>query len=231
MQEALESSKATKILIDHHISPNEDFFDVIVSDTEVSSACELLYQILKGFVSTDALPIECCNSLFSGLLTDTNNFNNSIYPQTLNMAAELLARGVDRNYIYQNIFCSYSRSRVELMGMVLNQRLKFIHNGEVAYMLLSMKDKVDYSFQKGDSEGFVNIPLCIGDVKISAIFTEYEDQIRVSLRSKGDIDVNSFCRRYCNGGGHKNASGGKLLMPLECVGDYFERSINEFLGE
>ena len=84
---------------------------------------------------------------------------------------------------------------------------------------------------RGDSEGFVNLPLSIKDIRMTALFTEDVGFIKVSLRSKGNIDVNDFAHRYCNGGGHKNASGGKLYMPLNQVPDYFESKVKEFFAE
>ncbi|MCF0177937.1 MAG: DHH family phosphoesterase [Bacteroidales bacterium] len=234
MADLVKKSNATKILIDHHISPEIEEFDVVVSQTDVSSTCELLlHQILQfDAIAGDImrLNMKSATSLLAGILTDTNNFSNSIFPATLTSASKLLQRGVDRDWLYQNIFCSYSEERMRLMGEMLLRRMKIIPEYGAAYMLLSDRLKKSHNFNQGDSEGFVNLPLAIGNIKMSALFTEDAEHgyLRVSIRSKGDLDVNSFCNRYCNGGGHKNASGGKLYMKLAAVPAYFEKCLKEF---
>ena len=116
---------------------------------------------------------------------------------------------------------------MRLMGHLLQDNMRCIAPG-VAYITLSKDDKQKYGFVRGDSEGFVNLPLMIGEIKMSALFTEDDEYIKVSLRSKGNLDVNDFSHKYCNGGGHKNASGGRLYMPLADVPAYFESKVKEF---
>ncbi|MBQ7254367.1 MAG: DHH family phosphoesterase [Bacteroidales bacterium] len=223
-----------KVLIDHHLGPKVEEFDVVISDTEVSSACELLYQVLLQQSGVDGdirkLSIECVTAIMAGILTDTNNFANSVYPSTYLAVSALQARGVDRDSLYDAVFRSYSRSRMRLMGYMLKDNMRFL-DPCVAFFTLSMAEKETYGFLRGDSEGFVNLPLSIKDVQMTALFTEDVGYIKVSLRSKGNIDVNDFAHRYCNGGGHKNASGGKLYMPLEQVPDYFECKVKEFFAQ
>ncbi|MBP5506092.1 MAG: bifunctional oligoribonuclease/PAP phosphatase NrnA [Bacteroidales bacterium] len=225
--------KPAMVLIDHHLNPKAEEFDIVISDTEVSSACELLYQVLlsQPGVAGDVnkLSLECAKALFTGILTDTNNFANSVYPSTYMAVSALQGRGVDRDAIFNHVFRSYSQQRMRLMGHMLQDNMRCIAHG-VAYFTLSRRTKEEFGFVKGDSEGFVNLPLAIKDIKMTAFFTEEEDYIKVSLRSKGDIDVNEFSRRYCNGGGHRNASGGRLYMPMEEVPAYFESKVNEYFA-
>ena len=222
---------AFRVLIDHHLNPQTDEFDVVISDTEVSSACELLFHVLMSMPGTagDAslLPLECATALMTGILTDTNNFANSLFPSTYLVVSELQKRGVDRDYIYDEVFRSYSQQRMRLMGYLLKDNMRCLEPG-VAYMTLSIADKDKYGFVRGDGEGFVNLPLAIGGIRMSALFTEEADYVKVSLRSKGNLDVNEFSHKYCNGGGHKNASGGKLFMPIDEVPGYFESKVKEF---
>lgn len=232
----LNNRSAKKVLIDHHLNPETGHFDIVVSDTEVSSTCELLLSlILKSpVIGGDILKLnmDCATSLTAGILTDTNNFSNSIFPGTLERMSLLLQRGVDRNRLYDEIFCSYSVSRMRLMGHVLSDKMQLIHDGSVAFIVLDNEDKERYSFNNGDAEGFVNLPLRIRKVRMSALFKEDDGFIKVSLRSKGNLDVNTFARQYCNGGGHLNASGGRLNMSVseiahyfsECVEDYFKKA-------
>ncbi len=234
LQQAIGRSKADCILIDHHLNPRTDDFDVVISDAAVSSACELLYQVLLeqpaigGDVSR--LPLDCATALMTGILTDTNNFANSLYPSTYLAVSALQGRGVDRDEIYSRVFCSYSEQRMRLMGHLLHDNMRCLGCG-AAYFTLSKADKKRFSFVKGDSEGFVNLPLSIAGVRLTAFFTEDDGFIKVSLRSKGNVDVNEFAHKYCNGGGHKNASGGRLQMPLADVPAYFEEKVTEFLNK
>ena len=222
-----------RILIDHHLNPQTEGFDVVISDTEVSSACELLYQLLlrqpKIAGRASNLPLECATALMAGILTDTNNFANSVFPSTYLAVSDLQARGVDRDALYDEIFHSYSQQRMRLMGHLLKDNMRCIAPG-VAYFTLTLADKQEYDFVKGDSEGFVNLPLSIKDIKMTAFFTEDAGYVKVSLRSKGNLNVNEFAHKYCNGGGHKNASGGKLYMSIDQVPEYFESKVKEYFG-
>ena len=233
MSEAVfNGNAARRILIDHHLNPAADPFDIVISDTEVSSTCELLLSLIidspaiGGDISR--LNLECATSIAAGILTDTNNFANSIFPSTLERASLLLKRGVDRDRLYNDIFCSYSASRMKLMGYLLSEKMEIIHDGSVAFITLDKADKDRYSYCTGDSEGFVNLPLKISEVRMSALLTEDDGFVKVSLRSKGSLDVNSFAREYCNGGGHRNASGGRLYMKISETAAYFTASIEDY---
>ena len=222
---------ARRVLVDHHLNPQTEGFDVVVSDTEVSSACELLFQVLQTLPGVDGdvakLPLDCATALMTGILTDTNNFSNSLFPSTYRAVSALQGRGVDRDFIYDNVFRSYSEQRMRLMGHLLQDNMRCIAPG-VAYITLSKEDKQKYDFVRGVSEGLVNLPLMIGDINMSALFTEDDGYVKVSLRSKGNLDVNDFSHKYCNGGGHKNASGGRLYMPMADVPAYFESKVKEY---
>lgn len=238
MEELIAGSSAEKVLIDHHPFPQIEAFNIIFSKTDISSACELLYHVLMSMPDiagdVNKLPIECANSLYTGMMTDTNNFSNSVYPSTYEMASNLVSRGVDREKLFDNVFNFYSEERMRLMGHLLKEKLQVIPECNAAYIMLSAEEKLKYNFAPGDAEGFVNLPLSIRGVKMSALFSENAlsdtPHIRVSLRSKGDfMDVNKFSGRYFNGGGHKNASGGRLYIPFDKVGTYFEESLKDYL--
>ena len=233
MSEPVFKSKTTRrILIDHHLNPETDSFDIVISDTEVSSTCELLLSLILGSPEVNGnsgrINIDCATSIAAGMLTDTNNFANSIFPDTLERMSMLLKRGVDRDSLYDSIFCSYSESRMKLMGHLLSEKMQVIHDGSVAFIILDNADKEKYSFQTGDSEGFVNLPLKMRGIRMSALLKEDEGYVKVSLRSKGDLDVNVFARQYCNGGGHLNASGGKLFMDISETAAYFTASVEDY---
>lgn len=231
LEEDILAARGKKVLIDHHIPAELDRFDVALSTVEVSSTCELLFRILMDLpdIAGDAsrLGLRCAESLYVGMMTDTNNFSNSVFPGTFEMAGRLIAAGVDKQGLQEKVLNCYSVSRTRLMGHMVKDKMKVLPKYQTAYMLLSNKEKDRYHFQTGDSEGFVNLPLAIASVQVSAFFTENADgtYVRVSLRSKGNIDVNRFAMRFFNGGGHRNAAGGRLYMALDDVPAYFEQAL------
>ena len=226
-----------RVLIDHHIAAELERFDLAISTTTVSSTCELLFWTLLAMpdVAGDVrrIGLRCAESLYVGMMTDTNNFSNSVFPGTFEMASKLIARGVDKDGLQEKVLSCYSVSRTRLMGHMIKDKMKVLPAFKTAYMLLSNKEKDRYHFKPGDSEGFVNLPLAISSVLVSVLFTENFDSkyVRVSLRSKGQIDVNRFASHYFNGGGHRNASGGRLYMPLEDVPAYFEQALEAWAKE
>lgn len=234
----LSEAIGKKILIDHHLSPAREMFDLSFSETEVSSASELLYHILTAtsVIGNDAgrLGQECACSLMTGMTTDTNNFANSVFPSTLHMASDLLGAGVDRDMILDRIYNQYRENRLRLMGHMMKDLLKITADG-VAYIVLDRKTMDLYDVAEGDTEGFVNMPLSIADVRMSILAKEDEDRVRISIRSKKGTSANMCARQFFNGGGHENAAGGRLYIPadiegIEEAGDYIERNTHIFLN-
>lgn len=233
MAELIGSSTAAKVLIDHHPNPDREKFDLIISRPDASSTCELLYLTLMSFPSIDADPSRLSHgtltALATGIITDTNNFNNSITPDTFIIASDMLRLGVDFDTINSLVFKRYSESRMRLMGRLLTDSMAVDSRLGASTMVITLKDKEEFNFADGDSEGFVNLPLMIRDVEVSALFSETQDYIRVSLRSKGHVSVNALSSAYFNGGGHARAAGGRLYMPVSQVREYFLKSLEQFL--
>ena len=229
------ASRADKVMIDHHPHPATEEFDLVISDPISSSTCELLYRTLMSFRSVAGDPLniglEALTAITTGILTDTNNFNNSITPYTFITAAGLLQAGVDFDYLNNMIFKRYSESRMRMMGYLLTSSMQIDRGTSSSCMTLTMEDRDRFNFQDGDSEGLVNLPLMIRDVEISALFSETKDFVRVSLRSKGGISVNALAKQYFNGGGHERAAGGRLFIPIGEVREYFRKSLEQFLQQ
>ncbi len=239
LEKALESSKADKVLIDHHLNPDRSAFRLSFSETDISSASELLYCILMetSVISHDAtmLPEAAAVSLMTGMTTDTNNFANSTYPSTFRMASALLASGVDREWILSNLYNSYSENRLRIMGHMMKDLLTVTEDG-VAYIVLDKKTQDEYGVAEGDTEGFVNMPLSIANVRMSLLLKEDEGRVRVSIRSKRGASANRCAVMYFNGGGHENAAGGKLNIPediggMEEAAGYIEKFTHKYLTE
>lgn len=237
LETALKESKADKILIDHHLNPDRSCFELSFSETDISSASELAYQILMETrpIAHDAsmLPEACATALMTGMTTDTNNFANSVFPSTFRMASALLAAGVDRDSILANIYNQYGENRLRVLGHMMKDLLTITEDG-VAYIVLDKETLEKYNVAEGDTEGFVNMPLSIADVRMSLLLKEEEGKVRVSIRSKKGTSANRCANLYFNGGGHENAAGGKLMIPDDIAGisqasEYIERHTHIFL--
>lgn len=239
LETPLSQAKGAKILIDHHLNPSRELFDLTFSETEVSSASELLYHILSctSSVKGDAsrLGKRCIEALMTGMTTDTNNFANSVFPSTLHMASDLLEAGADRDAILNRLYNQYSENRLRLMGHMMKDLLKITSDG-VAYIVLDRKTQDEYKVAEGDTEGFVNMPLSIAEVRMSILAKEDGERIRISVRSKRGTSANQCARRFFNGGGHENAAGGRLYVPenvenIGGVGSYIEEKTHIFLND
>lgn len=234
----LAGSKAEKVLIDHHLNPDRAAFDLSFSETDISSASELLYNVLMStsIIAQNAenLPLKACTALMTGMTTDTNNFSNSTFPSTLLMASDLLAAGVDRDEIISRIYNQYGENRLRLLGHILKDLLVITDDG-VAYIVLDRDTQKRYSVAEGDTEGFVNMPLSIAGVRMSILVKEDEGRIRVSIRSRRGTSANGCARQFFNGGGHENAAGGRLDVPkdipgIESAAEYIERHTHIYLN-
>ena len=222
---------AKRVLIDHHLDPSEDF-DLMFSYPQASSTCYLVALIVENMFDSASITATMAENLFVGMMTDTGNFAfSSVTPDLFRMVSVLAATGISIPTIHNNVYNSFTEGRARLFGYVINRKMRIFHNGTVAHMSLTEDEMRRFWFQQGDSEGFVNYPLTIKKMKMSAMFTQHTDFIRVSLRSRGDIDVNIFAQRYFNGGGHKNAAGGKSFMTMEETIKHYERSVKEYARE
>ena len=210
LQGPLAAAPGRKILIDHHLNPVAGAFDLCISQADISSASELVFWVLDRIGAR--LPLSAATALMTGMTTDTNNFANSTWPSTFEMASRLLTLGVDRDALLQSINQSYEERRMRAMGELL-EKMVLTPEG-AAYMILDAATRDKYGLQDGDTEGFVNLPLSIRQVRLS-IFIKEEDSrhFRVSLRSKQGTSANTFARKWFHGGGHEQASGGKLFIP------------------
>jgi len=220
LEPALKKSKAAKILIDHHLNPDEDAFDLVFSMNGISSASELLFWVLLELPEVDGkaenLPQKTRISLFTGMTTDTNNFANSVYPSTLEMASLLLQAGTDRDYILEEI---YHRNREQMLkaqaDMLLNHLV--IRPDGLSYMIMTSEMFDSYGLLEGETEGLVNLPLSLDKVKVSILLKEAKGlgHYRVSIRAKKGWSANALATKHFHGGGHELAAGGKLFFPQD----------------
>ncbi|MDO5487251.1 MAG: DHH family phosphoesterase [Rikenellaceae bacterium] len=225
------NTSAKRVLIDHHLNPTEPF-DIMFSHPEASSTCFLVYKLLEALWGAECVTASQAEVLYVGMMTDTGNFSfSSLTPELYQSLAVLSATGINIPQIYNNVYNSFTEGRARLFGYAINRKMKMLRKGTVAYMSLTEEEMRRFWFQQGDSEGFVNYPLSIKKMRMSAIFIEHKDFIRVSLRSRGAVDVNLFASRYFEGGGHHNAAGGKSYVSMEETIARFEAAVEEFARE
>lgn len=222
------NTSARRVLIDHHLSPDPGF-DLAFSHPEASSTCYVVFCLIEALFGIEFISTSMAESLYVGMMTDTGNFAfSALTPGLFRAVAALVERGIHIPTIHNNVYNAYTEGRARLFGYAIDRKMQIIENGTVAYMSLMEHEMRRFRFQQGDSEGFVNYALTIKKMKMSAMFLAHRRFIRVSLRSRGDVDVNLFARKYFDGGGHKNAAGGKSFVSMQETIDHYVRSVREF---
>ena len=239
MQEALMTSRAAKILIDHHIDPHEKDFDLVFSKTEISSTCELLFYILVATKWCDGdaskLPMPALRALMTGMTTDTNNFANSVFPSTFEMASRMLEAGVDRDGIITELYNRFRENRLRMTGHLVKDNMRILPNG-VSFIVVRRSELEEYDIREGETEGIVNMPLTLDKVRMSIFLREDDGFFRVSIRSKRGTSAFLLASTRFHGGGHEQAAGGRLYFPGDIADAsmaeaYLERITNEFFKD
>ena len=208
--EKVRESKARKVMIDHHLDP-EHFADITISHPDQSSTCELLYRFLCDLGYYYKMNTTVATCIYTGMMTDTGGFTyNSNNPELFFIVSMLLQKHVDKDLVYRKVNYNFSASRLFLQGQVLSD-MEVLPDYHTAILTLTKEQQQKYHYSKGDSEGFVNIPLQIKDVIFTCFLREdtEKDIVKISLRSIGEFPCNLVAEEF-NGGGHKNASGGEL---------------------
>lgn len=227
MQNVLSQLKTPFIMIDHHQLP-DDYATVTFSDTAFGSTCEMVYHFFDYLNQTALIDKTIATCIYTGILTDSGSFR---FPKTTGkthrIIADLIDLGAENTQIPVLLFDNNSFGKLQLLGKAISN-MKVIMAKKTAYTTLSQDELNTFNHVKGDTEGIVNYGLTIKDIEFSAIFIENtaEKIIKISFRSQGDFDVNQFARNHFEGGGHKNAAGGKSTQSLEATVAKFETLIN-----
>lgn len=231
MRELIEKWEGKSVLIDHHPYP-QGFTDIQFSHPDYSSTAELVYHIVKTMGYEQYIDLDAAECLFCGIMTDTGSFDYNVSdPQTFNTVSELIAHGVNPEDVHGRVYDNCSVDRLRLMGYCLSECMEVFPEYHAAVMYLSRETQKRFNYQKGDSEGFVNMPLSIKGIHFSAFFTENDDQVKASFRSKGEFAVNEFSTAHFNGGGHRNAAGGEVFTSLKETVDKFRKLLPEYTEE
>ncbi|HPN68877.1 MAG TPA: bifunctional oligoribonuclease/PAP phosphatase NrnA [Saprospiraceae bacterium] len=222
--ENVQFSKADKIMIDHHLDP-EPFADFVISDTGASSTSELVFKFMVDLGYENMIDPKIGSGLFTGLVTDTGSFKYATRPYTYEVAGKLKQLGVDDYGIQNHIFNALKEKHLRLLGHCLANRMEVYSDKHTAMIYLTKQDYKDFNIQRGDTEGIVNYMLMMENIHMAAFIMEQPSIVKISLRSKGSIDVQQIASKNFNGGGHKNASGGSAYAKLEDVLDKFRKMV------
>jgi len=229
LAEALESFQGDSVLIDHHPQPDASY-DLLWSDTAKGSTCEMVADLIEADAGLNSLDVAAAENLLMGLITDSGSFRfPSTSAHTLRVAATLMDCGVHPNDIHARLYETSSEGRLQLFGRGL-AGIQFVANGQAALITLTHQDMIDCQYQSGDTEGLVNWGLSVEGVRVSALLREDEPGVlKCSFRSTGQADVNAFARAHFNGGGHRNAAGGRSEESLTTASQRFAEHIQEIL--
>lgn len=228
MEKRILEFSRPKVLIDHHPYPT-DFCDLMISETEYSSTAELIFDVVQKINLEKYLNHDAAEALFTGIMTDTGSFSHNISrPNTFQVVARLMERGIDTEKIHAAVYHNFSAHRMKLLGHCLGAKMKVFTEFRSAVIWLSQKELEEFEFQPGDTEGFVNYPLSINNIVFSALFIEKKDHVKASFRSKGDFPCHAFSRDHFSGGGHKNAAGGETKLPLEEAIKKFTQLLSDY---
>lgn len=226
-----EKSKAKMVLVDHHPDP-ESPFDLEFSYTQVSSTAELVYELGTMLLGETKISYNAAVNIFVGIMTDTGSFSYAIpSPRTFEISGKLIGLGVNVEAVQGLVYNTFSEGRMRLLGFALSEKMRVFPQHRAAYISLSKEELKRFGFSIGDTEGLVNYPLSIKGIVFSALFTENTSFVKVSLRSRGEFAVNEFCAKHFNGGGHRNAAGGKSFVSLGETEGVFERLLEEYSNQ
>ncbi|MCX6313773.1 MAG: DHH family phosphoesterase [Sphingobacteriales bacterium] len=228
MEEKLLASSAQKILIDHHREPQEEVFAYGISDTGKSSTAEMVYDFILSSGHQDKIDESIAECLYAGVMTDTGSFR---FPSTTasvhTMVADLKTRGLQHSRVHEELYDNFLENRFIFIGHVLLNRMEVFYEYNAALIVIPQADLIKYDVRTGDTEGLVNYPLSIKGIRLAAVIIDRGEERKSSFRSKGGFDVNSFARKYFNGGGHFNAAGGVNKEPMDAVVEKFMVALRE----
>ncbi|MDB4835368.1 DHH family phosphoesterase [Cyclobacteriaceae bacterium] len=232
MQPLLDEAKGKKVMIDHHLNP-EEFPDLTVSETTASSTSQLIVELIQQSGHEELLDETIGTPLYLGILTDTGNFRfPSVQPRTHEILAALLKAGVQHHLVHEALSDNNTESRLRLQGYAMSKKLEVLHDYQVAIIPLSKEELALYNYKKGDTDLLANLALSIKGMKAAIMFTERDGIMKISFRSKGEENpVNILAREYFNGGGHANAAGGMSELSVDDTLEKLKGLIPQFFSK
>lgn len=231
LEEPVRKSSAIKVMIDHHLEP-EAFAQFESWNVKSASTAGLIYELIESLGDKHMITPAMANCLYAGLMTDTGGFrhNNTRYQEFL-IAGELVKAGANPHEVAKNIYDTNSIERLQLTGYVLSQKLKVLPEFNTVYITLTAEELNRFGSQTGDTEGLVNYGLSIKGIKLSVFIYDRGEEVKLSLRSLGEFSVNEMARKYFEGGGHRNASGGTSKLSLQQTVEKFLSILPEYKNQ
>ena len=230
MEEIVSASPGRKMIVDHHLYPG-DFARIVISHPQISSTSELVFRLICQLGNFSDITKEAAECIYTGMMTDTGGFTyNSNSREIYLIIGELLSKGIDKDEIYRKVFNTHSEGRLRLMGYVLYEKMQVFPQFNAALISLTREEQQKFEYKKGDTEGFVNMPLSMKGICFSVFLREdtEKDMVKVSLRSVGTFPCNEVAAEFFNGGGHLNASGGEFYGPLEEAVALFKQALVKY---
>jgi len=225
---AVVDSPALKIIIDHHMFPDE-FAKIIVSYPKIASTSELVFHLICQMGNFEDINLSCAECIYTGMMTDTGGFSyNSNSKDIYNIISELLNIGIDKDEIYRKVYNNFSENRMRLTGYAMYRKMTLYQKYHTALITLTRRELEQFNYCVGDAEGLVNLPLSIEGIIFSAFLREESDKIKLSFRSQGTFECNTYAREVFRGGGHINAAGGESYKGMQKTVLKFEESLPKY---
>jgi phosphoesterase RecJ-like protein len=227
--EHIRNSSAIKCMIDHHLEP-EDFDDYRHWDINACAAAQLVYDfIVNEMQEPNLINKDVAACLYTGIMTDSGSFRFPSATATVyRIAADLIDLGAEHWRIHQLVYDNASENRLRFLGYCLSNKLEILSDYRTAIISATAQELATYQIATGDTEGIVNYALSINGIKLAAFIIERPDRVKLSLRSTGDFPANEICKKYFNGGGHRNAAGGVSDVNLEETVKQFKNILPEY---
>jgi phosphoesterase RecJ-like protein len=228
LEPMVRASSAQKVMIDHHLQP-ENFADLVFSDPSAAATAQMVYELIAALGDEQTIDRHIGECLYAGFMTDTGSFRHpSTNAAVHRIAANLIELGVNTNRVHRLIFDNVSLDRLRFLGYVLSEKMVVLPEYRVAYIAVTGEELKRFRSQTGDTEGVVNYALSVENVVMAAILVDRGNEVKISFRSVGDFSVNELARQYFNGGGHRNAAGGKTHLSLSDTVARFLSVLPEF---
>jgi len=211
------STDHLKIMIDHHLDP-QPFYDYCLWDTKATSTAELVYRFIELMSDQALIDETLATCLYLGIATDTGRFKYGVHGNGIfEVMSVLMNTGIDLTALNERIFDNVTLNEINFLGHALSNLLVFLEEYNTAILAISQEDfkQFDLDAHTYESGALIGRLMSIQGVNCLALLIDRGDLIKISFRSKGNINVNEIAHKYFEGGGHKNASGGRSELTLE----------------
>ncbi|PTS99080.1 DHH family phosphoesterase [Pedobacter sp. HMWF019] len=227
--EVIRGSEAYKIMIDHHLEP-EDFDDYRCWNINACAAAQLVYEFIVHELEDGAfMSKDIATCLYTGIMTDSGSFRfPSATSEVYRIGADLIDAGAEHWRIHQLVYDNATENRLRFLGHCLTNKLEILREFNTAIITVTAEELKKYNIVTGDTEGIVNYALSVNGIRLAAFIIERTDRVKLSLRSTGDFPANEICKKYFNGGGHRNAAGGASDESLTDTVEKFKSILTEY---